>query len=230
MDHAQASPVRRSSFLTPAEARTFYDHFGAKQDQQAFYEQPAVDDLLAHATLDSAQAVFEFGCGTGRLAAEVLAHHLPPTARYLGYDISPTMIGLARDRVARFGDRAEVRLAPENAPQLDVPTGGFDRFVSTYVMDLLSPEDIARVLAEAHRILSPGGRLCLAGLTHGSTAVSRTVSWLWGHIHQWRPQVVGGCRPLTLMPFLSSPEWRVLHHRVVVAYGIPSEVVVASKP
>lgn len=229
MDRAPASHVGRSSFLTRAQARAFYDRFGAKQDQQAFYEQPAVDDMLAHAELESAQAVFEFGCGTGKLAERVLADCLPPTAHYVGCDISPTMIGLARRRLARFGERAEVRLVADDSSGLDAPAASFDRFVSTYVVDLLAPEDIERVLTEAHRLLKPAGRLCLASLTHGSTPLSRVVSWMWGHVHRWRPQLVGGCRPLTLTPFVSPPAWRLLHQNVVVAYGIPSEVVVAAR-
>ena len=32
----------------------------------AYYEDPATEDLIAHAALSEAQAVCEFGCGTGR--------------------------------------------------------------------------------------------------------------------------------------------------------------------
>lgn len=63
--------------LTRSQARRFYDHFGAKQDSQAFYEDAALDDLMRHADCAQAQSVFEFGCGTGRFAAQLLTKHLP---------------------------------------------------------------------------------------------------------------------------------------------------------
>jgi SAM-dependent methyltransferase len=99
--------VSKSKDLTlkPSEARSYYDRFGKKQDSQGFYEEPALDDLLAHARFGEAQKVFEFGCGTGRFGARLLAEYLPSSATYLGCDLSQTMIGLATERlvvVARF--------------------------------------------------------------------------------------------------------------------------------
>jgi hypothetical protein len=35
--------------LTRSQAQRFYDRFGKKQDAQAFYEDAALDDLIAHA-------------------------------------------------------------------------------------------------------------------------------------------------------------------------------------
>ncbi len=35
--------------LTHQQATAFYDHLGARQDWQAFYEAPATGDLFAHA-------------------------------------------------------------------------------------------------------------------------------------------------------------------------------------
>jgi cyclopropane fatty-acyl-phospholipid synthase-like methyltransferase len=37
------------------------------------------------------------------------------------------------------------------------PAAAYDRFVSNYVFDLLSEEDIRAVIAEAYRVLRPGG-------------------------------------------------------------------------
>ena len=54
--------------LTYAEAKKFYDRYGARQDRGAWYEDPAVAFLLEHGAFDTARAVFELGFGTGRLA------------------------------------------------------------------------------------------------------------------------------------------------------------------
>ena len=57
--------------LTASEAEAYYNRFGKKQDSQGFYEDPALNDLIAHASFQDAQRVFEFGCGTGKFAARL---------------------------------------------------------------------------------------------------------------------------------------------------------------
>ncbi len=215
--------------LTSAQARAFYDSFGAKQDAQWFYEGPAVTQCLVQGAFQNAQSVFEFGCGTGHVAEILLAQHLPPSATYEGCDLSTTMISLARQRLAKFGDRVKLSIS-DGTPRLSAVTSAhFDRFVSTYVIDLLAPEDTDMLLEEARRVLRPSGRLCLVGLTFGVSLMSQSIVWLWQRLHAFRPQLVGGCRPVRLTEYLSAQRWRVDYQEVVVAYGIPSEVVVAEK-
>jgi hypothetical protein len=110
-----------------------------------------------------------------------------------------------------------------------VPDGEFDRFVATYVFDLLGPDSKAQTLAEAHRILRPGGLLCTVGLTHGTTPVSRLVSRLWDGICSRWPKLVGGCRPIRVEDDLGPERWEVRHREVVTSYGISSEVLVAQR-
>jgi SAM-dependent methyltransferase len=214
--------------LSHDEARRFYDRFGARQDAQAFYERPALERLLPALRLGEARAVVEFGCGTGRLAAELLAEHLPSGARYLGLDLSGTMVALARERVARFGARAEIRQS-DGTPRIEAPSGSFDRFVSTYVLDLLPEGEIDALLAEAHRLLAPGGLLGVAGLGLAERGAPRAVAWLWGRVHQLNPALVGGCRPLAVAPRLREPVWRIRERSLVAPFAIPSEVVVAER-
>ena len=212
--------------LTRDEARAFYDRFGRKQDWQSIYEGRALHDLITGGAFEQARSVLEIGCGTGTFAAELLAHRLPPTATYLGTEISSTMVSLAKEKMAPYGDRAEVRLT-DGAPRLPFADGSFDRFVANYVLDLLPAEEIVILLAEARRVLTPDGRLCLISLTHGTGPFSRLVVWLWKRAHAISARFVGGCRPVDLRTFLPEQSWRVLEHEIVVALGLPSQVVVA---
>jgi ubiquinone/menaquinone biosynthesis C-methylase UbiE len=214
--------------LTHQQATSFYNHLGAKQDWQAFYEAPATRDLIAHASFETAQAVFEFGCGTGAFAEQVLAHHLSLQATYLAVDSSATMVALARTRLARFGDRITIRQT-DGSFQFAEVSGSFDRFVSTYVLDLLSASDMAQLLSEAHRLLAAEGRLCVVCLTRGATPLARLVSWSWTRIHRLQPRLVGGCRPLELRNCLPDTRWHIDYAGVITRFGIPSEVVVASR-
>src|SRR5262249_18052132 len=195
--------------LSHAAARALYDRIGRWQDTQRFYEDAATADLIAHADLHQAQSVFEFGMGTGRLAARLLRDHLPGTARYFGIDISATMVALASERLAPWRDRAGVEQS-DGSPHIQARDGTFDRLISTYVLDLLSKEDIATVLAEARRVLAPEGLLCLVSATHGRTPSERLVMGLAGRLHALSPTLVGGCRAIDLSSALERGSWRII--------------------
>ena len=214
--------------LSHEEARRAYDRIGALQDSQAFYEDRATVVLLTHANFAAAESVFEFGCGTGRFAHRLFTEYLSPTARYRGVDLSPTMVDLARQRLAPYAARAEVLLTAGQAP-VDELSAAYDRFVSNYVFDLLTPEDIRAVVGEAHRLLQADGLLCLTSLSSGVGPGTRSVARLWGWIQARRPALVGGCRPIDLLPFLPNSQWQVRHHAKVVAFALTSEVVVAQR-
>ena len=214
--------------LSKSDLRELYDAFGSKQDRAARYEDPALDKLLEHAHFDKARAVFELGPGTGRFAQNLLKNYLPKTATYTGVDLSSTMVALTKERLAPFADRVEVRQS-DGALSFDERDASVDRFVATYVLDLLTKEDIHAVLAEAYRLLEPGGLLCLAGLTYSSQPLARLKITLWELAYRINPKWLGGCRPLRTLEFLPQDMFRLEYHGVVVAAATPSEVVVARK-
>jgi len=220
-----STPVTRP-ILTRQQARDFYDRFGHRQDRQAYYENAALDKLLERGDFGSAEAVVEFGCGTGRFAQTLLEEHLPGNATYIGFDLSETMVQMTRKRMVSFGARASV-VRTDGRPRIPLPPTSCDRFISTYVLDLLSNQDISRTLDQAWKVLRPGGLLCLTGLTYGTTFLSRWVVATWLAIHSLRPSLVGGCRPISLTDFLGPASWKVLYSTTVVSWGVPSEVLVA---
>ena len=215
-------------YVSHAQARRIYDRIGRLQDTRPLSERRALDALVERAAFERAGAVLEFGCGTGRLAARLLAERLPAGARYLGLDVSPTMVSLARAAVAPWGDRARVEQA-SGSPELPVEEGSCDRFVSTYVFDLLSPDDAARLLDEAHRVLRPGGLLALASLTPGTTPPARSLTRAWRAVWRLDPALLGGCRPVTLAPQLPPAGWAVRARITVTDLVLASEVVVAER-
>jgi ubiquinone/menaquinone biosynthesis C-methylase UbiE len=220
--------LRNVRTLSHGEARRVYDWVGKKLDSQSFYEDRAAEELIRRGDFSCAHSVFEFGCGTGRLAARLLGNHLPESSTYHAVDLSATMVRVARTRLEPFGERVEI-VQTDGEPPSDQTPGSFDRFVSTFVFDLLSEQDIRSVLRQAHRDLQPSGLLCLASLSTGSTRVSRIAARLWSGIHRLRPSLVLGCRPIELTPFLSEPDWRIAHHIALTPFGLPTEVVVAER-
>ncbi len=212
--------------LSRLEAKAFYDKFGAKQDKQAFYEDPAINCLIANARLKAAYRIFEFGFGTGRLAERLFREVLPPSASYAGVDCSPVMADLARGRLAPFVKRADVKVT-DGSIEFPIPEASVDCVISTYVLDLLCEYDSRRFMENARRVLRPGGRLLLTSLTDGTGPVSRAVTGVWKMVYRLRPVLVGGCRPIQLTMLLEPTQWKILHREVVVSFGIASEVLVA---
>lgn len=212
--------------LTRGQARDHYDRSGRRHDRLARFRKAPLDRLQELGEFGLAGAVVEFGCGTGKLALDLMEHHLPKRATYIGFDVSETMVQAARRRLVPFGARASV-IRTDGRPRVPLPPTSCDRFVSTYVFDLLSNQDILRTLDQAWKVLRPDGLLCLAGLTYGTTLPSQLVAASWLAVHSLRPTLVGGCRPISLADYLGPASWKILHSTTVVSWGVPSEVLIA---
>jgi ubiquinone/menaquinone biosynthesis C-methylase UbiE len=97
--------------------------------------------------------VLEIGSGSGAMAGELLERF--PDVRLTATDYDDSMVEAARDRLREFGDRVEVQQA--DAAQLPFPDETFDA-VASFIM-LHHVIDWERAIAEAVRVLRPGGRL-----------------------------------------------------------------------
>lgn len=207
--------------------RRYYDRIGRGQDTQRFYEDPPVERVVDGGRFGEAQRVVELGCGTGRLARTLLRDHLPPTATYHGFELSERMAAISTARLRPWSDRAGVTTV-EGDPPLPLTDASADRFVATYVLDLMSPADARRWLDEARRVLAPGALACLVSITPGTGRASRLVSDTWTRVWRRRPMLVGGCRPIELTELLDPGTWEIVDREVVTAWLVSSEVVIAA--
>lgn len=102
------------------------------------------------------EAGLDVGCGPGYLACE-LAREVSPTGRMVAIDSSPDMLASARARIAAAGLADVVEVRAGDATRLDFERGRFDFVVAVQVY--LYVADVAGALAQAARVLRPGGRL-----------------------------------------------------------------------
>jgi ubiquinone/menaquinone biosynthesis C-methylase UbiE len=213
--------------ISPREARRFYDSYGARQDGHR-HEDVAREELQELSRFESACNVFELGCGTGSFAKKLFEESFPTTTRYLGVDVSTTMVELAKETLVEFPRRARV-VRTDGELRFGEPDGFYDRFVANYVFDLMPKEQIRQGLSEAHRLLAKEGLLCIVNLTYGQTHFSRAVSGLWSRLQRLAPVTVGGCRPIDITEYLPEPFWEIEESKIVTAAGVPSQVTLARR-
>jgi SAM-dependent methyltransferase len=110
---------------------------------------------LAVAALQSGETVLDLGSGGG-IDVLLSARRVSPGGTAYGLDATPEMISLARANAADAGvTNAEFLLG--HIEDIPLPDGQVDVIISNCVINLSA--DKPRVLAEAFRVLRPGGRL-----------------------------------------------------------------------
>jgi len=114
----------------------------------------------AVAAIGPGDTVLDLGSGGG-LDLILSARRTGPTGQVYGLDASPDMRALAETNLAEAGV-ANATLLAGHIEAIPLPDHSVDVVISNCVVNL-SP-DKAAVLAEAHRVLRPGGRLGLTDL------------------------------------------------------------------
>ena len=157
------SDRRQAARVLAERARVASESFrvkGADWDEMRALDLPAravEDALLTLIPEDPPGRLLDIGTGTGRVL-ELLA---PRVRQALGVDASKAMLALARARLAQPGlAHCAVRLA--DMYRLPLTDASFDTAVLQMVLHYA--EDPAGAVAEAARVLRPGGRLIIIDL------------------------------------------------------------------
>ncbi|MBV9786330.1 MAG: metalloregulator ArsR/SmtB family transcription factor [Acidisphaera sp.] len=178
-DPVLAADRRHAARVLAERARAASDSFvrqGADWDEMRALGLPAEaveTALLRLLPAGGLGRALDIGTGTGRLL-ELLA---PRLSSGLGVDASRAMLALARTRLSRPDlTHCGVRLA--DMYRLPLPDGGFDLVLLQMVLHYA--EDPAGVLAEAFRVLRPGGRVILVELAaHDRADLAARLAHRW---------------------------------------------------
>ncbi len=125
-------------------------------DSGRYYE-----GMNAVAEVPDGGTVVDCPCGAGPAFRAVPRNG---SIRYVAADLSPSMLRRARKR-ARLRDLTGIEIVEADATALALPTDSADLFLSFWGLHCY--DDPAGALAEAARVLKPGGRLVGASFVRG---------------------------------------------------------------
>lgn len=123
---------------------------------------PYYASMAAVGELGAGETVVDCPCGAGPALRAVPAGR---SIRYVGVDLSPSMLRRARRRAEARGLDG-VELIEASATEIPLPAASADLFLSYWGLHCF--EDPAAALAEAARVLKPGGRLVGASFVRGA--------------------------------------------------------------
>lgn len=136
-----------------ARVRAFFDKSAASYDGwMRPFDRLLLGDGRARVCASAQGRTLELAVGTG-----LNLPFYPPDIDLTGIDVSPAMLAVAERRAAAIARAVDLQAG--DAQALDFADGSFDTVLAT--LSLCTIPDEWRALAEAHRVLRPGGQLLL---------------------------------------------------------------------
>lgn len=157
--------------------------FAAFWDWATRHEDKTTRALRRKATAGAHGRVLELGVGVGANWP-----YLPSGIEYVGIEPDPYMLARARQRAARL--RSEFELHEARAEQLPFDDRCFDVVLVT--LTLCTVQDVSLALAEARRVLKPGGELVFVEHVRPE---GRLTGWFSDRITPLWRRVGAGCNP-----------------------------------
>lgn len=115
------------------------------------------------------KAILDVATGTGDLAIQ-LAREVPG-AKITGVDLSEGMVDIGREKVAKAGLQDHIDLRIADCLSLPFADGQFDCVTVAY--GVRNFQNILAGYKEMHRVLSPGGMLCVIELSTPTSPIVR---------------------------------------------------------
>ena len=209
--------------------RHFYDRIANAYDLIADSNERAARQAGVRAlSLKEGESVLELGFGTGNEVLD-LAGLVGAKGKVAGIDISPGMLAVARKKLDEAAPSTPIDLRVGDARYLPFAEGSFDAVYTSFTLELFPAEDIPLVLAEAHRVLKPGGRIGVVSMAsvrpgHPVSTLERTYIWMHRHF----PHLVD-CRPIDTEKVISAAGFRTLSVTDLEIWTMPVRVVVAER-
>jgi len=187
-----------------------------------FTESRARNRAIELAEIKNGQNILEIAVGTGLAFYEIVKRN--PNGTNIGIDLSPGMLGKAKKRLSKLSE-VNYSLYVGTAFNLNVEDDSIDTLVNNYMFDLISFEDMNKVLVEFKRVLKKNGKLILVNMTEGE----RFGSKLYDFVYNISPKTMGGCRGVRLTERLKQQGFKIEIREYHQQMFFPSEVILSFK-
>ena len=159
-----------------------YERFVLPRILDATMRQEVLDPYRRRLAARARGRVLEIGMGS----ALNLPHYGADTAGIVGLEPSPPLLARARAAIAR--SHRTVMLIEGSAESIPLDAASIDTVLTTWT--LCSIPNVAGALAEARRVLRPGGQLLF--VEHGRSTDAGVVRWQDRLTPIWK-RLAGGC-------------------------------------
>jgi len=208
------------------ETRAFYDKISKVYDLLSERtERPVRERALNLFAAQRGECVLEIGFGTGHCLVS-MADAVGPSGRVHGIDISEGMLRQAREILGRHGFANRVELLCADATSLPYASETMDGIFMSFTVELFDTPEIPELLGECHRVLRPGGRIVVVGMSKEGKdgLVVRAFEWT----HQHFPNFLD-CRPIFVRHALEAAGFTIEASEMMHLW-VPVEVVRGEKP
>ena len=212
--------------------------FQSKDQTRAFYNKISrVYDLLSERSeaptrkaglvllrARAGESVLEIGFGTGH-SLVAFAKAVGPKGTVFGLDLSDKMLQRAKISLARFNLLARAQLRCADATQLPYEDNSMDAVFMSFTLELFDTPEIPKVLRECKRVLRPGGRIVVVGMSKDAKHDPLVGAFEWTHEHF--PNYLD-CRPIYVRVALEKAGFKI-ESALMKHMWIPVEIVRGAK-
>ena len=171
------------------------------------------------------EKVLEIGFGTGHMLAAV-AKAVGSQGKAFGIDLSDKMFELAKNNLTCSGLLDLCQLRCGDAAHLPYSAGAMDAVFMSFTLELFDTPEIPIILSECKRVLRPGGRIVVVGMSKKSTRQPLVRFYEWTHKHF--PNFVD-CRPIYVRAALEEAGFKI-QKAFLKPMWLPVEIVLGLKP
>jgi ubiquinone/menaquinone biosynthesis C-methylase UbiE len=173
--------------------------------------------------LECGEQLLEIGSGTGANMVR-LGQQLPGNL-IVGLDLSFGMCQEAQKKYSHYSFE-HIYSLQGNAIKLPFSNRSFSNSLCCFSLEIIPPDHMSAALKEIHRVLKPGGRLCVAAMAEEKQ--DGLMMRMYRLSMRCFPQLVD-CRPIQLASVLVKAGFALKQNQLLTLWGLPVQLLLVKK-